>query len=426
MQMQMSNSCGSSSGSNDVGGDYDDHDHDDGSCSSTSSIERRGLEVARQALAKGSRLRILIPSNNESMEQETILNKAKILLPKASFRSIDKSLETRLTILIVDGQESLVFELKDDTATNSYDAVGIATYSDSKPIASSYSTIFESLWKQSELYEQLKVNDKLQKEFINIAAHELRSPVQPILGLAELLVNYGKNNSSSNNPDRMTIENQWQYHEIILRNAKRLERLTHDILQVARIESNSLVLKKERIDIRELVNSVIDDFKGIAEQKGIKIIKKIYREQQLLLSLNEPVYVDCDAEKISEVLNNILSNALKFAKEQGTIKIEITISKRDENMVLAIHDTGYGIDAEIMPRLFTKFATKSFQGTGLGLYISKKIVEAHGGRIWAENNYSNNNNNINSEVTGATFYFTLPLSNSTVDAKVQQQQERIE
>jgi signal transduction histidine kinase len=183
-----------------------------------------------------------------------------------------------------------------------------------------------------------------------------------------------------------------------LRNAKRLERLTHDILQVARIESNSLVLKKERVMLGQLVNSVIDDFKGIAEQKGIEMITINDSSLQQLLTSNEGVNLECDSEKISEVLNNILSNALKFTKERDTITIKI--SKVDHNVVVSIQDTGTGVAADIMPRLFTKFVTKSFQGTGLGLYISKKIVEAHGGRIWAENN---------KDGKGTTFTFTLPI-----------------
>jgi signal transduction histidine kinase len=386
---------------------------------STSNAFRRQVELGvfypiTQALQNGSKVRILIPTDDDDdkIRTEKLLNEVNTSISNVIFKSIDKSLETRLSILIVDGQESLVFELKDDKATNSYDAVGIATYSDSKPIASSYSTIFESLWKQSELYEQLKINDKLQKEFINIAAHELRTPVQPILGFSQLLVNRNKAGNTANTAAIIiNDESQHQYLKIILRNAKRLEHLTNDILEVARIESNSLILKKERVNIRKLILSVIDDFEEVVLQKNIQIQ---YREKQKQQSTDDDdLVIFCDREKIIEVLNNILSNAFKFTEEGrmggcnysiggGIININLSMLNNinDGNaVVITIKDTGPGIAKDILPRLFTKFATKSYQGTGLGLYISKNIIEAHGGRIWAENNANG---------IGATFGFTLP------------------
>jgi signal transduction histidine kinase len=387
---------------------------------STSNAFRRQVELGvfypiTQALQNGSKVRILIPTDDDDdkIRTEKLLNEVNTSISNVIFKSIDKSLETRLSILIVDGQESLVFELKDDKATNSYDAVGIATYSDSKPIASSYSTIFESLWKQSELYEQLKINDKLQKEFINIAAHELRTPVQPILGFSQLLVNRNKAGNTANTAAIIiNDESQHQYLKIILRNAKRLEHLTNDILEVARIESNSLILKKERVNIRKLILSVIDDFEEVVLQKNIQIQ---YREKQKQQSTDDDdLVIFCDREKIIEVLNNILSNAFKFTEEGrmggcnysiggGIININLSmlnnINDDGNAVVVTIKDTGPGIAKDILPRLFTKFATRSYQGTGLGLYISKNIIEAHGGRIWAENN---------ANCIGATFGFTLP------------------
>jgi signal transduction histidine kinase len=262
---------------------------------------------------------------------------------------------------------------------------------------------------------------------------------------------------------------QLQYLEIILRNAKRLERLTHDILQVARIESNSLVINRERVNMYELINSIITDFKEITVQKGIKIKFTCqcqqstnnnnnncddYEQQQLKYPVNNQqhpeqekseeeekearqqeydssVVVNCDREKITEVIYNLLSNSVKFTEEKRkrmvgngnggdggenhnnndrNITIIISLHKINNNtsnfLVVTIKDTGTGIAADIMPRLFTKFATKSFQGTGLGLYISKKIVEAHGGKIWAENN--------NDGEGGATFGFSLPTSTNDV------------
>ena len=136
--------------------------------------------------------------------------------------------------MVVDRKESLIIETKDDAKNNSFDVMGLAAYSNSKPIALSYTSVFESLWLQTELYEQLKVHDKMQKEFMNIAAHELRTPLQPILGFAEVL-HFGK----------QKIKGQQDLLlDAIIRNSKRLQRLTHDILDVTRIESQSLKLKK--------------------------------------------------------------------------------------------------------------------------------------------------------------------------------------
>jgi signal transduction histidine kinase len=186
-------------------------------------------------------------------------------------------------------------------------------------------------------------------------------------------------------------------------------------LQVARIESNSLVLKKERVNIRKLILSVIDDFKEVALQKDIQIE---YREKQKQQSdYDDDLVIFCDREKIIEVVNNILSNAFKFTQEGrmdgsnysiggGTININLsTLNNNNDDgnaVVVTIKDTGPGIAKDILPRLFTKFATRSYQGTGLGLYISKNIIEAHGGRIWAENN---------ANCIGATFGFSLPKEN---------------
>ncbi|MFL6369361.1 MAG: sensor histidine kinase, partial [Nitrososphaeraceae archaeon] len=134
-------------------------------------------------------------------------------------------LNAKATILVVDRRESLVIELKDDTKSTFVEAVGLSTYSNTKAGVLSYVAIFENLWIQSDLYEQLKRHDKMQKEFINIAAHELRTPIQPILGLTENLLSHTED-----------IE-QAKLLQVVSRNAKRLQRLTEDILDVTKIES---------------------------------------------------------------------------------------------------------------------------------------------------------------------------------------------
>src|SRR5919202_446953 len=143
--------------------------------------------------------------------------------------------------------KSLVMELKDDTKSTFHEAIGLSTYSNSKAGVLSYVAIFENLWKQSELYEQLKTHDKMQKEFINIAAHELRTPMQPIIGLSEIVLSKTKD------------EEQVKLFEVINRNAKRLQRLTEDILDVTKIESQSLNLKKEQFNLNQVISNAIED-----------------------------------------------------------------------------------------------------------------------------------------------------------------------
>ncbi|MGB7676214.1 MAG: HAMP domain-containing sensor histidine kinase, partial [Nitrososphaeraceae archaeon] len=237
----------------------------------------------------------------------------------------------------------------------------------------SYISIFESLWRLSELYEKLKIQDKMQKEFINIAAHELRTPIQPILGLSQVL------ELDINNKERTQIV------ETISRNAKRLLRLSEDLLDVARIDSQSLQLRKEEFNIGDTISRIVGDF-GAQVNGDVKIL---YDNAPNLL-------VEGDKDRIAQVIHNLINNAIKFTNE-GTIKV--TTEKTDGYVLVNIKDTGTGIDAAVLPRLFTKFVTKSDKGTGLGLYISKSIIEAHGGKIWAENNLVGR---------GASFTFTVP------------------
>ena len=313
------------------------------------------------------------------------------------FRYIEQMSETKATILVVDRKASLVMELRDDSKSTFIGAIGLSTYSNSKAGVLSYVAIFENLWKQSHLYEQLKRQDKMQKDFINIAAHELRTPIQPILGLTENLISHAKD-----------IE-QAKLLEVVSRNAKRLKRLTEDILDITKIESQSLNLKKERFNLNDIVANSIEDMMTMSnKQSSNKIEKNLIKLQYHQI---QDIFVEADKGRISQVIHNLLDNAIKFTNV-GTISINAQIKKGDKNdddhLIVSVKDTGSGIDPEIMPRLFAKFATKSNTGTGLGLglYISKSIVEAHGGRIWAENNKDGEK--------GATFYFSLPLSNRCI------------
>jgi signal transduction histidine kinase len=235
--------------------------------------------------------------------------------------------------------------------------------------------------------EELKVHDKMQKEFINIASHEIKTPLQAILSASQLLQIY---------PER-----QKKFASAIQRNAIRLQRLSNDILDVAKIESRSLKLKKELLDLNELISNIIEDYKTIIVKDNHNI-KLYFKPSHYVL------FVEADKERIAGVISNLLNNAIKFTK-----KGEIFVStEKDDNSnndyaLVTVKDTGEGIDPEILPKIFSKFITKSFEGLGLGMYIAKNIVEAHEGKIWTENNNNNNNKNGN---RGAIFYFTLPLS----------------
>jgi two-component system sensor histidine kinase VicK len=301
---------------------------------------------------------------------------------KSINRSPEETSVSTVTIVVVDKKESLVFEKTDDTKENFVDAVGMATHSNSKPTVLSYISIFESLWKQVDLYEQLKAHDKMQKEFINIASHEMKTPTQAIIGYADLIHKHP--------------EKREDMMQSISRNAVRLQRLTNDILDVTRIDSQTLNLHKEQFDIGDLLENIIQDYLGHIEKEN-QNVKLFYNFKQE----NDSLPIDADRDRIAQVISNLLNNAIKFtAKKNGAISI--SVERKEKEVIVIIRDTGEGINPEIIPRLFTKFATRSFSGTGLGLYISKNIIEAHGGKMWAENNPHGE---------GATFTFTLPLSN---------------
>jgi two-component system, OmpR family, sensor histidine kinase VicK len=328
--------------------------------------------------------------------------------------SLPKYNVTTATILVVDRKASLVFEKIDDAKGNFVEAVGLSTYSTSEPTVMSYLSIFENFWNQVEIYEKLKEHDKLQKEFINIASHELRTPTQAILGYSTLV--------------RRHPEMREEMLQYIERNAVRLQNLITNILDVSRIESGTLRLNKEKFNINDKIENVIEDIKS--KEDGIRII---FDEQEA-----DPVIVEADKLKIYEVISNLLVNAVKFTRKKSlddeTIKrndhsnindnmkdgiivisskikssqsynkdnnSDRTRKERRNEVIISIKDRGTGIDPDIQDKLFSKFVTKSDIGSGLGLYISKGIVEAHGGKIWAENN---------SDGKGATFTFSLPIS----------------
>jgi signal transduction histidine kinase len=247
-------------------------------------------------------------------------------------------------------------------------------------------------------YEQLKIHNKTQKEFIDIAAHELRTPLQPIIGIMNVI------------RSKVTDSEQQKLLEIVIRNAKRLQRLVEDVLDVTRIEGHTLDIKKEVLNINDTIASILQEYRSQMERNN----KEKYSQfPEISFQLEKAgVYVQADKGRITQVISNLIDNAIKFAPHQNG-KLDIVVARSDSdnrelepngNVIVSVKDNGTGIDPEVMPRLFSKFVTKSFSGIGLGLYVSKNIIEAHGGKIWAENNNDGN---------GATFYFSLPILGMT-------------
>ncbi|HYO06526.1 MAG TPA: HAMP domain-containing sensor histidine kinase [Phototrophicaceae bacterium] len=309
-----------------------------------------------------------------------------ILFPEGidniEIRNIDRMSEAKATILIVDRNQSFVMELKDDTKDTFDEAIGLSTYSNSISGVLSYVAIFESLWIETKLYEKLRVHDSMQKAFINIAAHELRTPAQAILGFSLLLKKHPEIK------DKLV--------DGIYKNASRLQKLINNILDVTTIESQSLHLNKEKFDLNYTISNLVGEYR-LQIKKANSRIKLIYDD-------NNHIFVESDKGRIIQVISNLLDNAIKFTKDGGEISISCEVDMKDDftkHVVVGVRDSGSGINSEILPRLFTKFASKSYQGTGLGLFISKNIIEEHGGRIWAKNNEEGNK--------GSTVAFSLPL-----------------
>ena len=402
------------------------------------ALQGEAADIYRKISKNGVDIKLLVPrgTGNEIEEENEQIAKVHQISPSINLRFSDVALNTRITIMISDRNEFMSWELKDDTLDDPYLAGGIAVYSNIRSLASSYAIIFDNLWKITELAENLRTaniklesNEKAMKEFINIAAHELRTPIQPILGLSEVvrdrILNLAKQlqspgkeevvyrqlkdaatavtvparsdsnyRSSSSSLSSSSIEETVVMVDVLNRNVKRLEKLTSNLLEVSRIENNkSLELSKENFDLVQKIRNVIHDIKSGQGEKA-ETLEIVYDAP------DEPIRIEADKTRIYEVVSNLLRNAIKFT-DSGTITITSRVEGR--NTLISIKDTGRSIDPELMPRLFTKFASKSETGTGLGLYLSKKIIEAHGGKIWAENN---------KDRKGATFAFTLPLLKS--------------
>jgi two-component system, OmpR family, sensor histidine kinase VicK len=391
-------------------------------------ISLGGPELIKEVTSSKDDLevRILTPAD-EDVELASVALESK--LNNVHVRNMETTLQTKATVVVVDRNLSLAVELKDDSRDNIQEALRSAVYSNTKSAAISYVAIFESLWKQVELIDQvnslckqLKEQQTDQREFISIAAHELRAPIQPILGLAEVL----------KSRQEVQMEKQRELLSVIIRNAKRLKELTENILDITRIENKSLELHKEPVDIDEIVIGVLND--ALDESEFSKKIRLVYIRSETRIfdsALNlshsdssiafgserkgSSLTISADRFRLNQVMTNLVGNAIKFSGNGDTITVSVStdnqiddverINSRGEGggnktLVVRVKDTGRGIDPEIMPTLFKKFVSKSEKGIGLGLFISKNIVEAHGGEIWAETP---------SKEKGAVFSFTVPM-----------------
>jgi signal transduction histidine kinase len=269
----------------------------------------------------------------------------------------------------------------------------------------------DAINKLSLANEQIKERETLQKDFVNVAAHELRTPTQSILGYTELLqITYdqeeqeGSEVGSKKTPN---IESK-KALDAIFRNATRLDKLANDILDVTKIESNILNLNKQRLNLSQKIRDVISDLttNEVRKDHYVKNINITFESK-----VTNDIYIEADKIRMYQVISNLIRNAIKFTNEGGSINItaDISIDKEprleggEKVAVVKIKDTGRGLDDGILPKLFSKFGTSSSGGTGLGLFISKSIIESHGGMIWAENN----KNSLEGQ-NGATFAFSVP------------------
>jgi signal transduction histidine kinase len=368
-------------------------------------IDNLGLvdHMIKMSLEIDTAIKIISPLSQENSE---IVNRIQEKAP--SIRILNSDNSSAFGMCIIDGEKLLRVEITQSDVEDFSKAIDFAIYSNRKLTVNSFKSIFELLWNERILNEQLKVHDKMQSEFINIAAHELRTPIQSILGYSELL------KDSELQKEDGESRNVLHFITPILKNAQRLDKLANDILDVTRIENKQLKLNLEQFNLIDLVADIVQDFKeNNANAMTSKETNRSFNSRTELIQLTyeaaeEFIFVEADKARITRVISNLLSNAIKFTKS-GLISVkcrreyqtdENNNAVHRENAIITIKDTGSGISPGILPRLFTKFATTSNSGTGLGLFISKNIIEAHGGRIWAGNNQNE---------SGASFSFSLPI-----------------
>jgi two-component system, OmpR family, sensor histidine kinase VicK len=363
--------------------------------------------LIKASLQRHATIKIICPLDEDNLEIATQISR------NAPDIKILNGGSSQSGLFVADEKEFLRFDLKDPKAADFTQAIEFVVHSNSKSSVATSRSMFELIWNEHVQYQKIKEYErqkeanKLKDEFINIAAHELRTPIQPILGLSNVLLS---RNLDPSEHDRLL--------GVINRNAKRLQRLADSILDVTRIESNSLKLNKEKVNIHELVSDVIEDYKNQIDKPENR--EDLRYKTVVYQNIQDDIIVEADRERLTQVISNLLSNAIKFTRdvkggqEDRGISIDVKKMKKDQkedeyDVVVSVKDSGMGIDPEVLPKLFERFVSKSFSGTGLGLFISKSIIESHGGRIWAENN---------KDGKGATFSFSLPFINKTDSVKI--------
>lgn len=355
-----------------------------------------GLEKLNALASKGVTVKILIVHSHKVDHLKQIRTK----FHEIKFRTSQFDFPILNRITIIDRTKTIILKIKDDTKTNAPKATGVTTFIDGESTALSYTAVFETLWNQTEMFDSLKkINKKLQshermqKEFLDIIAHELRSPIQPIIGLTEYV------------RGKLKDKNQIELLDSVITSGQKLNTLTENILDVSRMEDHLFRLKKEKFNLSMSISNTVKNFDNLL-RKSNKNIKFEFNN-------SEEYFVVGDRVRIEQVVSNLIHNSIKSIsrendKKEGWISINIKKPKRKsiklegtgQMIEVVIEDNGEGIDPKMKPNLFIKFS-KSIDGNGLGLYISRKIIEAHGGKIWTGNNKRD----------GAMFSFSLPVLN---------------
>lgn len=345
-----------------------------------------GFEKIDKIGAKGIQIKIMTLPNQEYLSE---ISKIKTKYTNIIFRDVEQVNTLFNRIMLFDKETTVIWEVKDDDQIKHTDALGKAIFIDGIKTSETIASIFDILWNLSETHaslkeahQKLKLHDKVQSRFMDIVTHELRTPLQSILGITEILKEDVKN-----------IEQKLMLR-IIMANAKKLQRMSENILDITRLEGNILYLNKEEFNLNELGKSTVIDY--ITNTDSNRSISFVYQ------NFDNSYVVRADKNRIAQVIQNLIDNSVRFTNNDG--KIVLTLSEKTihckEIVVLSVTDNGEKLRPEILSRLFTKFSLDSHYGVGIGLYLSKKLIEAHNGRIWALNNRNE---------TGCTFSFGIPI-----------------
>jgi signal transduction histidine kinase len=340
------------------------------------STKRKVQEVKQQALAKHQEVlrarNARLVEVNEALKRTVERVRSQHQAAAANLRSetISRDVHVRVSRSL-ESLEQLVRVLRQSSVSEEKmleavrDPVVSGTYLDRERRAS-VSGLIQSV--QTQLVQQY--------EFLNVAAHELRTPIMPILANAEIL--------------KEKLQGDSREIDTILRNALRLQRLAENILSATKIDSNTARYTMDEFDLNALLAQAVRDTVYTMKGNDVRIV---------FVPDSENLFVVGDKDRIGQVVSNLLDNALHFTKVG---RILVTSRSTEEFAEVSVVDEGPGIDPQLYPLLFSKFAAKSSKGTGLGLFICKKVIEAHGGTITATNTSVPGSH-------GAVFTFVLPI-----------------